>query len=476
MASSTLVWNKSTRAVDLALIQLALYRLSTRPLSREERRRSLMPLASEAKAPTYSWIQRSSQLTEFAMLKDSVKKLERVSREQLLLENESQGAFDFLSGEVQTLKEAVGALSQVVDGELQSLRDELRELREEVKQSVRAARSEADAAAQNVADSQRSAQALVELSVAQLKENVGRVENELRDARTQHLDLASQHSSAVARLEAGTENVRAATSQRLETLVERVAQSEALGGSIREELDQKLRHEHAGLMKWSDEARGQLRALRADVDGARGVADGATRRAEELEAAQRATSEAMQEAAAEGRSHANAIRLLVENVEAGSAEAEQARAKLGEKVQGLETSMAQRGAEHASLARAVEAETKRQRDAVKQLEGTCVALRDEAGSAKSAIGRHADRLKSLEGDLMALKRESAEGTAQQRALKAQIKEVGDGLAAHKKEVRRAGDQTEMRYEAYDEACAAFAQALKIANPVAAALSSAAAAL
>ena len=89
---------------------------------------------------------------------------------------------------------------------------------------------------------------------------------------------------------------------------------------------------------------------------------------------------------------------------------------------------------------------------------------------------HAERIKSLEGDVMTLKRESSEGTAQHRALKTQIKEVGDGLAAHKKEVRRASDQTEMRYEAYDEACAAFAQALKIANPVAAALSSAAAAL
>ena len=43
-----------------------------------------MPLASEHNAPTYSWIQRTSQLTEFAMLKDSVKKLERSSREQLL--------------------------------------------------------------------------------------------------------------------------------------------------------------------------------------------------------------------------------------------------------------------------------------------------------------------------------------------------------------------------------------------------------
>ena len=43
-----------------------------------------MPLAADAHAPTYSWIQRTSQLTEFALLKDSVKKLERASRERLL--------------------------------------------------------------------------------------------------------------------------------------------------------------------------------------------------------------------------------------------------------------------------------------------------------------------------------------------------------------------------------------------------------
>lgn len=47
-----------------------------------------MPLASDANAPTYSWIQRTSQLTEFAMLKDSVKKLERASREQVQCEAE----------------------------------------------------------------------------------------------------------------------------------------------------------------------------------------------------------------------------------------------------------------------------------------------------------------------------------------------------------------------------------------------------
>ena len=435
-----------------------------------------MPLASEAKAPTYSWIQRSSQLTEFAMLKDSVKKLERASREQLLLENESQGAFDYLSGEVQTIKEAVGALSQVVDGELQTLRAELKELREEVKQSVRAARVEADAAAQTVADAQRSAQALVELSVTQLKENVGRIENELRDARGQHLELSSQYSSAVARLEAGTENVRAATQQRIDTIVERVAQNEAQSGSIREELDQKLRHEHAGLMKWAEEAKGTLHELRVDIDGVQRVADGAARHVEKLEAAQQQQGLEIKDNAAEGRNHAGAIKLLVENLDQASTDAEQAGAKVQEKLRGIDAALTQRQNEHASLQRAVEADGKRQRDAIKQLEGSCASLQSEAAAAKTSLGRQADKLKGLEGDLMGLKRESSEASTQQRSLKASIKEVGDGLSAHKKEVRRTNDQNDMRYEAYDEACAAFAEALKMANPVAAALSSAAAAL
>ena len=78
-----------------------------------------MPLASDyVNAPTYSWMQRSAQITEFQVLKDTVKKLERASREQLLLENESQGAFDHLAAEVVKLRDAVSTLSRVVDEEL----------------------------------------------------------------------------------------------------------------------------------------------------------------------------------------------------------------------------------------------------------------------------------------------------------------------------------------------------------------------
>ena len=171
-----------------------------------------------------------------------------------------------------------------------------------------------------------------------------------------------------------------------------------------------------------------------------------------------------------------AIKLLVENLDQASTDAEQAGAKVQEKLRGIDAALTQRQNEHASLQRAVEADGKRQRDAIKQLEGSCASLQSEAAAAKTSLGRQADKLKGLEGDLMGFKRESSEASAQQRSLKASIKEVTDGLSAHKKEVRRTNDQNDMRYEAYDEACAAFAEALKMANPVAAALSSAAAAL
>ena len=48
--------------------------------------------------------------------------------------------------------------------------------------------------------------------------------------------------------------------------------------------------------------------------------------------------------------------------------------------------------------------------------------------------------------------------------------------AHKQQARASFDELEVRCEAYDDAIAMFAEALKLANPVAAAMSRAAAAL
>jgi chromosome segregation ATPase len=404
------------------------------------------------------------------MLKDSVKKLERASREQLLLENESQGAFDHLSGEVATLKEAVGALSQVVDGELKALRDELHALRDEVRGSVVAARKEADAAASAVADSQRSAQALVELSVTQLKESVGRIEGEVREARSQHLELSNQHSAAVARLEAGTENTRVAAAQGLESLSSRVSASEALGGAMKDELDHKLRHEHASLMDWSVEARSELGSLRTDVDASRSVADGAARHASKLADAAMASEAAIDESQAEVKRQGEAIKLIAVSLEQSKKEANGVADKLGERTRALEASLGRREAVHAELSRSVDAQHTQLRDSVRELETVTATLREETTAAKSSMGRQTERLKGIEADVTGLRRESAEAASQGRALKAQLKDCADGLKDQKQKVRRSFDQMETRHEAYDAAAAAFAEALKMENPAAVMLS------
>ena len=142
------------------------------------------------------------------------------------LENESQGAFDHLSTEVATLKTAISTLSNVVDGELALMREELKAIREEMRGTVHDARTEADTAAQKVADASRSSQALVELSVGQLKENVGRLENELREAHNKHAELAASHSGAVARLDATAEAAKTETLRGIDALSERVSRSE----------------------------------------------------------------------------------------------------------------------------------------------------------------------------------------------------------------------------------------------------------
>ena len=67
---------------------------------------------------------------------DSVKRLERGAREQLLLENESQTTFDHLFSQSSEMKMALSALAKFVDAELHTLRNEIHELRNEVHRAV----------------------------------------------------------------------------------------------------------------------------------------------------------------------------------------------------------------------------------------------------------------------------------------------------------------------------------------------------
>ena len=435
-----------------------------------------MPLASEAKAPTYSWIQRTSQLTEFAILKESVKKLERASREQLLLENESQGAFDHLSTEVSTLKEAIGTLSRVVDGEMAEMRKELKLIREEMRGTVNDARSEADTAAQKVADASRSAQALVELSVQTVKENVNRVEQELREARAAHSDLATQHSAAVARLDASQHAARQEASRELEVLGQRISASEAQTGAIQAELDQRLRHEHNGLMSWADETRVALASLRADTDSAAVLGERTSGRCTQLEAASRAADAAIAETNAEGARHLSAIELLVESLDKASVESKENCEQIGGRVADLEHLVQAGQAAHGLLAASTEAEHARLREATQGLEANTSALREDANVAKLTLSRHADQLRSLETDLSGLRRESAETASGTRALKSGLKDAVERQKASEQKLRKQLDAIDVRHEGYDDAIASFADALKLANPLAEGLSRAAAAL
>ena len=392
------------------------------------------------------------------------------------LENESQGAFDHLSAEVGTLKEAIGTLSKVVDGELAMMREELKAIREEMRGTVHDARTEADAAAQKVADASRSSQALVELSVGQLKENLGRVENELREARNQHGELAAWHSGAVARLDATAEAAKAETVRGIDALSERVTKTEELGSEIKAELDQRLVREHHGLMAWADEARGELNGLRVDVDAARGMADDAVSSAEQLTAGARSTSAALAEVDAEGKRHLSAINLLVSNADASSSQARQAEEQLGSRLTGLEQQVQAAGAAHALLASSNEVEQNQLRESLKHLEGASTALRDELSATKASAGRQAERLKSAESDISGLRRDGAEAAAGARKLTAGLKDVVDKQKQGEQKLRKNLDSIEVRHEAYDQAFSSFAEALKLANPLAKGLARAAAAL
>jgi hypothetical protein len=51
-----------------------------------------LPLCPDVAAPTYAWVSKHERASkEVAFLAESVRRLEQASREQLLLENESQG-------------------------------------------------------------------------------------------------------------------------------------------------------------------------------------------------------------------------------------------------------------------------------------------------------------------------------------------------------------------------------------------------
>ena len=208
--------------------------------------------ASTVHEPTYSWMQRQGQITEFQQLKDTVKKLERASREQLLLENESQGAFDHFAAEIGRLRDAVGALSKVVDDELSMVRNEVVACRQEM-QSFYAV---VDVTKKEIADSNK-------LTTEMFAERVSRLEEEVKSTSSRQLSVASD----VARLEATVEARALAAvatpmqraTEKMAKLTERVEVVENMGEQLIERMDSSRDQLREQLIERMDSSRAQLR-------------------------------------------------------------------------------------------------------------------------------------------------------------------------------------------------------------------------
>ena len=285
------------------------------------------------------------------------------------------------------------------------MRSELKAIREEMKGTIAAARAEADQAAQAVADATRSAQGLVELSLSAIKENVHRIEGELREARSAHTELATQHSGAVARLDSSAASTKAEAARELEALAERVRRNEEQSGAMAAEMDQRIRREHAGLMTWADEARDELGALRRDADAARSLGEDAARRCSKLEAATRSLEEKQTEAKAEGARHLSAIELLGDELEKGLTGSREANEQLGGRLDGLDQRIQAAQSAHEQHVASAEAEHASLHDETRQLESSCAALRDDQAASKATIGRQAERLRGLEEEVAGTTRE-----------------------------------------------------------------------
>ena len=439
-----------------------------------------MPLASAAsanagagQAPTYSWMQRSSQLTEFHTLKDSVKRLERSAREQLLLEQESQHAFEFLRGEIGRVKGAVGSLSGLVDDEFALLRTEIRALRDELRGAAEAGRAEAAATVAAAAEEQRREAALVSLGQSQLKETVTRIELEGRETRDRHLELSTAHASAVSRLEAGLEGAAARTGAQLDRLRERLDAAEGVGRAVKEELDGGLRREHVGLLEWAEQAKQQVSSLELGLDGVESTATAAREHAARLETS---TSAADAAAAAELEKHREALRVLVGGVDSLRTEAAASASSLGEKLGAVELGVGECAAAQEALAVRLDETARPLRDSVQEAARRLDEQAEAAVTARLAATHLADRVLVSEGEVGELRQEVVNAGSVARSMRAATKDVSDSLSAHKATLKKAVADIDNRHEAYDLAIGTFAEALKIPNPVAVALSMAAAAV
>jgi exonuclease VII large subunit len=104
-----------------------------------------IPLLTDGLAgPTESWLHRSARLTEFESIKTCVRRLERTSREQLVLENETQHVFETMHADISRIKQSIGVLSHAVDEELVVVRKECGDLKEQARSVARRVPAQAE--------------------------------------------------------------------------------------------------------------------------------------------------------------------------------------------------------------------------------------------------------------------------------------------------------------------------------------------
>ena len=202
---------------------------------------ALIGKAHVSRGCRYSWMQRTAQITEFNLLKETVKRLERSSREQLLLENESQGAFDHVTAEVGRLKDAVSALSKVVDDELDALRGECLSLRQELQSVFGRSRKETHTAVAAVGEKRKQDVALSAQGLQEVRTALAKLEEEVRQNRGLCQDLTKE----VTRLDGGIDGARNTLTKQCEGLASRLGVAEAQSVANKEELSESQRRDRA---------------------------------------------------------------------------------------------------------------------------------------------------------------------------------------------------------------------------------------
>ena len=282
-------------------------------------------------APTEQSWARSAKLTEFAKLKDTVAKLERTSKEQLALEQETQNVFDFMKTEMARIKKSIAALSGVVDEELASLRHEVGSLREEVSRISELTKAQASSTMSLISETRKRDSEWMQLTFSQVRESVAKLEVEVKESKSQLLKLSHAHTSANARLSADLESNTNALHRQVAQMSERMVGCETKCNTAVMELDGAWRQEHGALMAWSKEAKEQLVGLKG-FESVQALTESVHAHTAALQQRQDTAQQQLAMATEELGRHRDAIVLVVETVDNLSRDTKAAQEGLGAKV------------------------------------------------------------------------------------------------------------------------------------------------